>query len=56
MEVDITMEGSGRLTRDFTLCCIDGDTLDIDCVRCVLRYTEDVLAEHGLNVLDDCLL
>lgn len=41
---------------DFTLCCIDGDSFDVDRVGCVLRNTEDVLAEHGLNVLDDCLL
>lgn len=44
------------LTGDFTLCCIDGDSFDVDRVGCVLRNTEDVLAEHGLNVLDDCLL
>ena len=52
----IALNRAEILTRDFALGGVDGDALDVNGIGGVLGHTENILAKHRLNMLNDGLL
>ena len=52
-QVDVSIVGKRLLTRNFSLCCIDWNSLHVDGVCRKLRHMKGILSKHGLDVLDD---